>query len=216
MTADELNLWFSLLEDLPLNAVLFGIKEYLREPDVGMFKPKPADIRKQALGYWGRLSTETAWNIAEGVYLQTCPCWNNEIAEAFDLCRPALELGDKTGARNSFYKKYPRIVEREIKSNHFPRWNWTAQGSAFDETSRQHMIEKAQALGIPAYGIKQLGQPTLALLALKDWKELTPKEIKNSEENQEKIKKIDFKKYAKEYENFNGEINHHECALKKY
>jgi hypothetical protein len=159
LTADDFNFWFDALEDLPLPVVLFGIQKHSRDTQAGKYKPKPADIRTQAMTFGDRPSSEMAWSIAVSVHVQTCYCWNNEIADAFDLCRANLNIGDAVGARNTFYKEYPRIVEHELKTNHLPEWSWIGltKLNLFDGWSARRMCEEAKSLGLPDYALKDLG-----------------------------------------------------------
>lgn len=78
----------------------------------GHFPPLPADVinfLKPANN--GHLPTEEAWALALTTADEAVTVvWTAEIAQAFGVAKPCLDLGDKFGARQAFVSAYERLV----------------------------------------------------------------------------------------------------------
>ncbi|MCC9595888.1 hypothetical protein [Rubrivivax sp. JA1055] len=114
--ADACGLWFKVLEPYPMAAVVAGLDAHVRAPETGRTLPIPGDIVTKIDGIVARNdsrpSPEEAWAIAlQARDEASTVVWTDEIAQAWDVARRVLELGDEVGARMAFREVYARQLE---------------------------------------------------------------------------------------------------------
>ena len=110
-------LYWKLLSNHPIEAVLAALEKHMRDPQVGQHMPKPADIIRnlpdQSVG------ADEAWAkaIAAGIYNEdTTIIIERAIFGAFPFA--LYNQGDKIGARMAFKDKYPRLFRKYGKEIH--------------------------------------------------------------------------------------------------
>lgn len=110
-------IWWEALKAYDFAAVSAALSRHVQDPDAGRFAPKPADVIR-AMGITatpppsdGRLGADEAWSIAIVCSDESATVvWTEEIAQAFGIASPILDLGDKVGARMAFRDAYDRLV----------------------------------------------------------------------------------------------------------
>jgi len=107
-------MFFQSLIEYPLPVVRTALSAHCMDKERGRFTPKPADIIQkieEAAARDSRPGPEEAWAIAlTGRDEAVTVVWTQEIAEAFNSCRPVLAAGDDIGARVAFREVYNRLV----------------------------------------------------------------------------------------------------------
>lgn len=143
------SLFFKALAQYPLPAVRKALVAHCMDKERGRFTPKPADIISQIEGGGssdGRPGPEEAWAIAITSRDESeTVVWTPEIAEAFVICRPVMDMGDDVGARMAFKDAYNRLVS-EARSSGIPaRWNASI---GWDIDKRTAKLTKAVTAGL--------------------------------------------------------------------
>lgn len=105
------SLWWAALEPFGFAEVRRAFSAHVTGKR-GQFAPLPADIlRGLRVSDEGHLPTEEAWALALTTADEAVTVvWTTEIAQAFGVAKPCLELGDKFGARQAFVSAYERLV----------------------------------------------------------------------------------------------------------
>lgn len=99
------------------------------------------DIMQQLQNMDGRPSAEEAWGIASQVMDEAATVvWTNEIAEAWQIAYPLLEMGDKFSAARAFKEKYEQVVSNARLTRRPAQW---LANIGTDQGLRQHAIEQA-------------------------------------------------------------------------
>ncbi|GAB2889477.1 hypothetical protein GCM10027202_17590 [Microvirgula curvata] len=145
----------TMVDDLmtyPLAAVLTALDRCRRELTGRLTL---AAVVERLNGADGRPGADEAWAIA----IRSQPeaetvVWTNEIAEAFAVCRPVLDLGDEIGARMAFRDAYNRIIAAARAGGEAARWSASL---GWDKDLRQVALESAARTG-------RLAQSTVAAL----------------------------------------------------
>lgn len=156
--SNTMRIWFRLLEQFDLADVQRAFDGYVAtEPK---FPPTPAQIREM-LGAGrndGRPTPDEAWAIAlDSRDEADTIVWTPEIAEAFSICRPVLDLGDEVGARMAFKGAYERIIQAARLQNKPVEWQASI---GFDPERREQVLRKAEVAGLlPAAQIAALLPP---------------------------------------------------------
>ncbi len=155
----QLRLYFGALQALPIEAVEQAVQRHMADTEVGKYFPKPADLLAQAQGVRGgadnRPGADEAWALALRCRDEAdTVVWTQEIAQAFTVCRPVLDMGDKIGARVAFKGAYERIVQA-ARAAHRPV-EWTVS-LGWDEARREAELGRAEVAGLlPAANIAAL------------------------------------------------------------
>lgn len=114
-------LWFRALAAHDLATVRRAFDAHVKDPQRGRFVPVPADILAQIEGAAaddGRPGPEEAWALAIKARDESATVvWTEEAAQAWELARGVLQLGDEVGARVAFREAYQRAVTaaREVR-----------------------------------------------------------------------------------------------------
>jgi hypothetical protein len=119
-------LWFRALGEYELGAVRAGFDAHVKDAQRGRFVPTPADIIAQLEGSTkddGRPGADEAWAIAvRGRDESVSIVWTGEVAEAWGIARPVMDLGDEVGARVAFRDAYNRLVADARRAGARPHW----------------------------------------------------------------------------------------------
>lgn len=156
--SNTMHVWFRLLSQFDLRIVQQAFDHFVAtEPK---FPPTPAQIREM-LGAGrndGRPTPDEAWAIALASRDEADTIvWTPEIAEAFSVCRPVLDLGDEVGARMAFKGAYDRIIQAARLQNKPVVWQASI---GFDPERREQVLRKAEVAGLlPAAQIAALLPP---------------------------------------------------------
>jgi len=141
-----LKAWWDNLEPFPLAVVRAAMQAYRDEN--GEFAPVPAGIAKRCKVMDGRPTADEAWAISLTSRDEAdTVVWTAEMAQAFALCRPVLDMGDEVGARRSFIDAYNRAVTEARQAGVPAKWE-VSQG--WDLRKREAAITRAQTAGLLA------------------------------------------------------------------
>lgn len=160
---ETLRMWWGLLAEFDIAAVRLAFSRHVvAEPK---FPPTIGQILEilNAGNKAGRLGAEEAWALA----VRACDesetvVMNDEIAQAWGICKPIMDLGDEVGARMAFKESYQRITAAVAGP---VKW-WPSIGScphkrdaALSEAKRQGLLPAPQVAGLlpPATKIAESG-----------------------------------------------------------
>lgn len=160
---ETLRMWWALLADFDIVDVRQAFMKHITADP--KFPPTGGAILEilNAGKSNGRIGPEEAWSLA----VRACDesetvIMNNEIAEAWGVCKPIMDLGDEVGARMAFKEAYQRISGAAKQP---PKW-WPSIGNdphkrdvALSEAKRQGLLPAPQVAGLlpPATKIAQSG-----------------------------------------------------------
>ncbi|MDE4918364.1 hypothetical protein ACUXAV_000406 [Cupriavidus metallidurans] len=154
-------LFFRAMAQFPLPMVRAAMDAHVRDPDRGQYAPKPADLMAQIVGKVqsdGRPGADEAWAISLTSRDEAkTVVWTQEMAEAFEICRPVLEEGDEVGARMAFKDAYNRLVTEARRDGKPLTWNASL---GWDLDSRQEALHLAVTRNqLPAPAVAALLPP---------------------------------------------------------
>lgn len=158
-----LRLWWEMLGPFDIGSVRAAcLKHIATEPK---FPPTIGQILEilNAGSKCGRLGAEEAWALA----VRACDesetvVMNDDIAQAWGICKPIMDLGDEVGARMAFKESYHRITASAAGP---VKW-WPSIGNcphkrdaALSEAKRQGLLPAPQVAGLlpPAIQIAESG-----------------------------------------------------------
>ena len=96
------------------------------------------------LGGW--LSANEAWAVAlPAIDEAATVMWTPEIAKAFEVARPILEVGDKIGARMAFIPAYDRLIDQAKRESRTPSYEVSV---GWDQNMRQIAVQTTVTAGI--------------------------------------------------------------------
>ena len=158
LNAEAKALFFRAMSQFPLPMVRAAMDGHVRDPNRGQYPPKPADLMAQIVGHAnddGRPGADEAWAISLTSRDEAkTVIWTEEMAQAFDVCRPVLDEGDEVGARMAFKDAYNRLVTEARRDGKPLAWNASL---GWDLDSRQEALHLAVTRN-------QLPAPTVAAL----------------------------------------------------
>jgi hypothetical protein len=141
-------MFFRALSQHSIEAIRAGFDAHVKDPARGRFAPKPADIVAQIDGLVaddGRPGAEEAWAMAcRASDENDTVVWSEEMAQAFAVCQPLLDMGDQIGARMTFKESYSRQVE-DARRLRRPV-SWTAS-LGHDQSKRNTALLEAETRG---------------------------------------------------------------------
>lgn len=150
--------WWEQLLEFPAQIVDKAFSVYADENPT--FAPHPNAVRhicKKLISQSGeqRPGVEEAWAIALTSRDEAeTVVWTPEIAEAFAICSPVLEIGDEVGARMAFKEAYARIVAKAERDAAPLQWSVSI---GWDLRRREATLNKAASTGLlPALVIANL------------------------------------------------------------
>ena len=144
----QVAMFFRVMANYSIADVRGALEAHLRDPQRGRFFPMPADLIAQIDGRTEtRPSSDEAWAISVKALDEfDSLVWTDEMAQAWSVCKPVMDMGDEVGARMAFKSAYDRLVAKAKETN--TPVNWTAS-LGFDQERRVLAIEQAQRLGRP-------------------------------------------------------------------
>jgi len=154
-------LFFRALQRYSLDEVRAGFDAHVSDPQRGKFVPTPADVIAQIEGLAandGRPGAEEAWAIVlRGRDEAETIVWTAEMAEAWSIAKPVMDLGDEVGARMAFRESYGRLVEDARRKRMPPGWSLSL---GHDEQRRIEAIRSAVSDGrLPESELQALPAP---------------------------------------------------------
>lgn len=161
LNAEAKALFFRAMSQFPLPMVRAALDGHVRDPERGQYAPKPADLMAQIVGKAqtdGRPGADEAWAISLTSRDEAkTVVWTQEMAEAFEVCRPVLEEGDEVGARMAFKDAYNRLVTEARRDGRPIAWNASL---GWDLDSRQEALHLAVTRNqLPAPAVAALLPP---------------------------------------------------------
>lgn len=142
-------LFFKAMEPYQFEAVSKAMTAHIRDPQRGKFQPTPADLIAQieaGAGNGGRPGADEAWSVAMLAEDEAeTVVWTEEMRNAFAICRPVLEAGDKVGARMAFKDAYTRLAAEAVRAGRSPKWECSL---GHDATRREATISQAVQRGL--------------------------------------------------------------------
>lgn len=161
-------IFFRALRAFPIEAVRAAFQAHV---ECSPFVPTPHDLLARLQVADGRPGAEEAWSIAvTGLDERATIVWTPEIAEAWGVARPVMQLGDEVGARMAFRQAYERIVAA-ARMRRLPVQWLVAEGH--DPAERARAVQAAAELGRVVIGGDELAalpapREAVALLAAPD------------------------------------------------
>jgi len=152
---ETMKLWFEIFADVSIEdfrmACLRHAVEDPRNP------PTPASLLAILKPKADRLGAEEAWAIAVKACDETeTVILNDEIAQAWGICKPVMDIGDEIGARMAFKESYQRITAAATDPM---KW-WPSIGS--DPHKRDAALAEAKCQGLlPASHVAALLPPPM-------------------------------------------------------
>jgi len=135
MSEGAISIWWSALEQYPIQVVRSGLSAHVQNPERGRFAPKPADVIAAIHEHFARqwAGADEAWSLAlQASDERNTVIWTEEAAKAFALASPILAEGDKVGARMAFKQAYERAVKAAVEARRAPQplvsIGWDAKG----------------------------------------------------------------------------------------
>ena len=142
-------MFFKAMGGYTIEQFRFALTAHCMDKQRGRFTPKPADIIEQLDGLGGgdhRPGADEAWAIALTSRDEAeTVIWTEEMAEAFALCSPVLQMGDEVGARMAFKDAYSRLVSSARHAGKPAKWSASL---GWDSAKREAVIQKAQTAGL--------------------------------------------------------------------
>ncbi|MBT9100035.1 hypothetical protein KFZ76_20240 [Methylovulum psychrotolerans] len=131
---------FDDLAGYPLAAVEAALRHHAR---VSRFAPTVHDVVAVLAFAHPRVSADEAWALMPRSEEETV-CWTEEMAAAFAVCAPLLELGDRYNAGRAFKAAYVRECEQAELAHKPVRWQVTL---GYDKAQVEPVLQAAVALG---------------------------------------------------------------------
>ncbi len=148
LAAGQVSMFMRAVAVHPIETIRLAFDAHVRDPQRGRFAPLPADVIAQIEGRLAddsRPSANEAWAIAVRADDEaTTVVWTDEIAQAWGVARPVMQIGDEVGARIAFRDSYDRLVEVARKARQPTQWNASL---GHDPEGRTHVLTQAAALG---------------------------------------------------------------------
>jgi len=143
----QVAMFFKVMASYSIEEVRNALEGHLRDPQRGRFFPMPADLIAQIdTKIESRLSSDEAWAISVKAMDEfDSLVWTDEMAQAWSICKPVMDMGDEVGARMAFKSAYDRLVAKAKEEN--TPINWTVS-LGFDKNRRAIAIENAKRIGL--------------------------------------------------------------------
>ncbi|WP_374257647.1 hypothetical protein [Aquabacterium sp.] len=146
-------LFFRALSRHPIEVVRSGFDAHVSDTVRGQYVPNPADILAQIEGLAavdGRPGAEEAWAIAcRAADESETVVWSEEMAQAWQMCQPVMQMGDEVGARMAFKESYARQVEDARRLRRPVSWSVSL---GHDASKRHTALVKAETMGLLGAG----------------------------------------------------------------
>lgn len=154
---ETLRMWWGLLAEFEIVTVRLAFSRHVvSDPK---YPPTIGQILEilNAGNKAGRLGAEEAWAVAVKACDETeTVVMNDEIAQAWGICKPIMDLGDEVGARMAFKEAYQRITAAATEP---VKW-WPSIGSDPHKRDAALSVAKRQGL-LPAPYVAALLPPPM-------------------------------------------------------
>lgn len=142
-------MFFKAMAPYSIEQFRMALNAHCMDKQRGRFTPKPADIVEQIEGLTGgdgRPSDDEAWAIALTSQDEAdTVVWTTETAEAYRICQPVMETGDKVGARMAFKDAYNRLIAASRQAGRPAQW---VASLGWDKTRQAEVLKKAVTAGL--------------------------------------------------------------------
>lgn len=142
---EQVSLFFRLMAAYPIETIRAALNDHLRDPQRGRFFPTPADLIAQIKtpdDQWP--TSDEAWAIAiRAMDESETIIWTEEMAQAWGICKPIMDVGDEVGARMAFRSSYDRLVASAKSKNVTATW---LASLGHDPEKRELAVEQAKKL----------------------------------------------------------------------
>lgn len=142
--SDAITLYWNALKDVALDRVRYALTAHIRDPQVGSFMPKPADVIRQLQLNDGRRSADEAWAAIPRSESESVVWTPEERSAFFDGAASLLERGEAIAARLAFKEAYERKLAEARALNAPIGWEFSA---GFDAKDRERKLRDAIANG---------------------------------------------------------------------
>jgi hypothetical protein len=152
MSTKQSAMMFRALARYPLADVRNALDAHMRDPQRGRFYPLPADlISKIEIAGDTHPGSDEAWAIAVRARDEAdTVVWTEQMAQAWGVCRPVMDMGDEVGARMAFRQAYDRMVSDARQENKPAVWTIS---EGFDKERRIAAVKQAEAKGLMLPGL---------------------------------------------------------------
>lgn len=160
MSTKQSAMMFRALARYPLADVRNALDAHMRDPQRGRFYPLPADlIAKIDIAGDTHPGSDEAWAIAVRARDEAdTVIWTEQMAQAWGVCRPVMDMGDEVGARMAFRQAYDRMVSDARQANKPAVWTIS---EGFDKERRIAAVKQAEATGLLLPGAAREALPLL-------------------------------------------------------
>ena len=143
LTDAAVDIWWAVLKRYPLPDVRRALNEHVANPAGGHFLPRPADIIGHIQAQDGRIGAEEAWAALPKDEAGSV-VWSDEMACAFGVALPLIELGDMIAARMAFLERYRAELQSARAAGVSVHWT---PSLGHDARGRESVLRAAQAQG---------------------------------------------------------------------
>ncbi|UMO89359.1 hypothetical protein HP572_07505 [Pectobacterium sp. PL64] len=160
-----IRLYWNAVGSFDIGLIRQALSQWITDPELGRYAPKPADIIRNIQRLTGRpswVSANEAWAIALPAQDEANTLiWTTEIAQAWRVAEPIFSDGDRVGARMAFIAAYDRLVATAQSSGVLPQWT-VSEG--WDKGAVKGAIEQAVNAGLlPAPDATRYLSPPVSL-----------------------------------------------------
>jgi hypothetical protein len=152
LTEGQVSMFFRAVSAYPLPVVQKALDAHVKDPQRGRFPPLPADLIAQIDGHAaedGRPGADEAWATALKARDESASVvWTHETAQAWEVARQVLAVGDEVGARMAFREAYNRMVDEARRARRPIEWRASL---GFDPAGRTAALDAARVAGLLAY-----------------------------------------------------------------
>lgn len=147
MSTKQSAMMFRALVRYPLADVRNALDAHMRDPQRGRFYPLPADlIAKIEEAGDTHPGSDEAWAISVRARDEAdTVVWTEQMAQAWGLCKPVMDMNDEVGARMAFRQAYDRLVADARKANKPAVWTIS---EGFDKERRIAAVQQAESAGL--------------------------------------------------------------------
>lgn len=147
----QVAMFFRAVAAYPLPVVQQALDAHVKDPQRGRFPPLPADLIAQIDGHAaedGRPGADEAWATALKARDEAASVvWTHETAQAWEVARQVLAVGDEVGARMAFREAYNRMVDEARRARKPIEWRASL---GFDPAGRIAALDAARVAGLLA------------------------------------------------------------------
>lgn len=154
-SATAVALWWKVLQRFSLAEVESALAQHMH---TSRFAPTPADVTALISDRDGRPGADEAWAMIPHSEAGSV-IWTEEMAQAYGVAAPLLNMGDHIAARRAFIEAYNSAVAKArlagVPVKVTPSWGWDEAGreSAVRNAVERGLLPASKAtLYLPTYG----------------------------------------------------------------